>query len=566
MAERVSEADAGRRIRGIVEIARDVLADLDVEVVLGRVLDAARDLTGAHSAAMGVLDESRTELARFLTVGLNDDERAAIGPLPRGRGVLGELIKHPVPLRLPNVERHPRSYGFPLGHPPMKTFLGVPVIVGGQTYGNLYLTDKETGDDFTPDDEQAVAALAELAGIAIDHARRYAGSEARRAELQETVDALDASLEIARSLGGETDLGTILELVAKRGRALVSARVLLIELRERDTLVVAAGAGELPDGLVGQRLALADTVASAAMRTRTTQLLADELNRARFEQHGAGRLGLEAAGGIVVPLLFRGIAYGVLVAIDRLSGGPGFSVADQRLLESFASSAATAVATAHAGTQARRAERLAASEQERSRWARELHDETLQGIAAIRVRLETARQTGDPASLDQAVEQTIAQLRSEAVSLRALITELRPAVLDQLGTKAAIEALAERAQHDGLSVDLAIDLADDARHDSELETAIYRIVQEGLTNARKHGDAARAIVEISEAAGDIHIAIRDDGGGFDPAAATDGFGLVGIRERAELFEGSLDVRSSPGAGTTLTIRLSTDVSSLRRAG
>jgi signal transduction histidine kinase len=301
---------------------------------------------------------------------------------------------------------------------------------------------------------------------------------------------------------------------------------------------------------------MTDTVASAAMRTRTTQQLTDELNRARFDQHGAGRFGIDATAGIVVPLVFRGSAHGVLVAIDRLTGGPGFSTSDRRLLEGFASSAATAVATAQAVRQDRRAERLAASEQERARWARELHDETLQGIAAIRVRLETARQAGDPEALERAVAQTIDQLRTEATSLRALITELRPAVLDQLGIEAAIAALAERSQHDGLSVDLAIDLRDGARG-GELETAIYRIVQEALTNARKHGHAKRAIVEVTEDADAINIRVRDDGHGFDPSAATGGFGLVGIRERAELFEGSLDVRSEPGKGTALAITLAT---------
>jgi signal transduction histidine kinase len=563
MADEVAapiQGDPGNTIRGVLDVARSVLSELDVDVVLRRVLEAARELTGAQYAALGVLDDDRSALKRFVTVGLTEDERAEIGPLPRGRGVLGELISHPVPLRLADVKAHPRSYGFPLGHPPMRTFLGTPVLVRGKPWGNLYLTDKAGGDEFSEADEENVVVLADFAGVAIDHARSYAGVESRRAELQVTVDALDASLEISRAVGGETDVTTILELVAKRGRSLISARSLLIELRHGNELVVAAGSGELPPGIVGRRMALADTVASAAMRSGTTQHLTDELNRARFTQYGLGRFGMNAAGGIVVPLTFRSNSYGVLVAIDRVEDGPNFGHSDQSLLESFASSAAIAVATAQAAADDRRAERLAASEAERTRWARELHDETLQGLASMRLRLELARQSDEPEALRAAIEETIDQLRSEAVSLRTLITELRPALLDQLGTQAAIEALVERAVHDGLEIDLAIDFAYGrgevtTRHSPELETTIYRIVQEALTNARKHGHAKRAVVEITEDDYEIHITVRDDGAGFDTSEESDGFGLVGMRERAELFRGQVEVASEPGGGTTITVIL-----------
>ena len=136
-------------IEGVLELAHSVLGELDVDVVLERVLVAARQLTGARYAAIGVLDKDRSALARFITAGLDDEERRAIGPLPHGRGVLGELIKHPAPLRLDDVEAHPRAYGFPLGHPPMRSFLGVPVLVAGAPFGNLYLTDKDGGEPFS---------------------------------------------------------------------------------------------------------------------------------------------------------------------------------------------------------------------------------------------------------------------------------------------------------------------------------------------------------------------------------------------------------------------------------
>jgi GAF domain-containing protein len=177
--------------------------------------------------------------------------------------VLGQLITDPVPLRLADVDGHPRSYGFPLGHPPMRSFLGVPVLVGREPYGNLYLTEKQGAAEFTAEDEEAVVLLAEFAGVAIDHAQRYTGSERHRAELQGTVNTLEATIEIARALGGQTNLAMILEVVAKRGRALVSRTSARDRARARRELVIAAGAGTLPEGLVGRRVSLGDTIASA---------------------------------------------------------------------------------------------------------------------------------------------------------------------------------------------------------------------------------------------------------------------------------------------------------------
>ncbi len=173
-------------LRAVLDVAESILAELDVEVVLSRVLEAARTLMSARYAAVGVLDE---------------------------------LITNPRPLRLDDLGSHPRSYGFPAGHPPMTTFLGVPLVVAGAPYGNLYLTDKTNGEPFSAEDERALLLLAQFAGIALDHARRFAQVEAQRSELQRAVAALDATVQIARAVGGETNLDVVLELVAKRGRA-----------------------------------------------------------------------------------------------------------------------------------------------------------------------------------------------------------------------------------------------------------------------------------------------------------------------------------------------------------
>ncbi len=552
-----------RATQGILGVARSVLSELDLDVVLERVLEAARDLTDARYAALGVLNESRTELSRFLTRGIDESTRATIGSLPRGRGVLGALIEEPVPLRLDDVGEHPRSYGFPHGHPPMHSFLGVPILLDGLPFGNLYLTEKENGEQFSEADEYAVTVLADFAAVAIDHARRYTGAREHRDELARTVAALEAMTQIARAVGGETDPEVVLGLVAKRARALVTARVLVIELQRGDELEVAAAVGEAGGGLVGSRVPFRDTVAAHAMRTGRAQRLEDELNRARFEEHGLGQLGVRARGGLVVPLVFRGTSLGVLLAVDCLTDGPSFSAEDAMLLESFASSAATAVATAESVTSERQRQRLAAAEAERQRWARELHDDTLQSLSALRIGLSSARRSKDPDALTGAVGQAVGQLEEAIANLRNLITDLRPAALDELGVKAAIEALVERAGRHGIDVDLSVQLGSQAgshpdRLGSEVETAVYRIVQEALTNATKHGHAGRAVVEIHEDRGAVGLLVRDDGRGFDPAAKTAGFGLVGMRERVALLGGELQVESAPRGGTTISARIPID--------
>jgi two-component system, cell cycle sensor histidine kinase and response regulator CckA len=337
-------------------VVRGFLGELDIEVVLKGVAEAARELTGAEYAALGVLEEldrggmSEIGLAQFIAVGIDDQTRLEIGILPRGHGVLGELIRNPVPLRLADVSSHPHSYGFPAAHPPMRTFLGVPMFVGGRPFGNLYLTEKAGGEQFTQEDEKAIVTLAELAGVAIENAQRYSEAHERRQELERTVAALEATTQVTRAIGDETNLDTVLGLVAKRGRALVSARVLLIELHQGEEVLIAAGAGEVPAGLMGRRMPSAGTFAEQVVNTRSAVRVEDKLSRIRFNEVGVGRLGVRADAGLVVPLLFHDRSYGALLALDRLRDGPEFSSEDAQLLEAFAASAATAVAIAHTVT------------------------------------------------------------------------------------------------------------------------------------------------------------------------------------------------------------------------
>jgi GAF domain-containing protein len=218
------------RLRRLLEVGRALVAELALEPLLRQVLETARDLTDARYAALGILDERKEELERFLYLGIDEETRRQIGPLPRGRGVLGELIRNPEPLRLRYVTEHPRSYGFPPGHPPMASFLGVPVVIRGEAFGNLYLAEKTGAAEFDAEDTEAVVVLAEWAAIAIENARLYEGVRRRREELERAVRGLEATAAIARAVGFETELERVLELTVKRGRAMVEAASLVVLL------------------------------------------------------------------------------------------------------------------------------------------------------------------------------------------------------------------------------------------------------------------------------------------------------------------------------------------------
>jgi signal transduction histidine kinase len=509
-------------LRQLIEAGRGLVSQLELEPLLHRLLEVAQDLTGARYAALGILDGDRRELERFLTAGIDATAHAAIGDLPRGRGVLGVLISDPRPLRLPRVGDHPKSYGFPPGHPEMNSVLGVPVIIRGEAWGNLYLTEKHGGAAFTDADEDAAVVLAAWAAIAVENASLYEKAEERRTELERVVEGLRATTEIARAVGGETDLARVLELIAKRGRALVHARSLVIYLDAAGGLESAAAAGDL------------DRHSAPAYP----------------EQLGDGST-------LLVPMAFRGSSIGVLAAFERTRGGPAFTPEDENLLRSFAASAATAVHTAQSVAADRLRHSLEAAEQERRRWARELHDETLQGLAALKVMLETAGGRSGEDALRAAVAHTTVQLDDQIRALRSLITELRPAALDELGLGAAIESLAERlATVEGIAVELDLDSEETlGRLPAELETTIYRLVQEALTNVAKHARAERAWVKVGRGTGSVEVAVRDDGMGFVPDAPGGGFGIVGMHERVAMAGGTLEIASSPGGGSSLSASL-----------
>ena len=538
------------RLRRLVDVGRSLVTEHDHDVLLDRVLEAACEITGAKYGAIGVLDDRRRELERFITRGLGQEAHRAIGSLPRGRGVLGLLIDDPRPLRLSDVGDHPRSYGFPAEHPPMTSFLGVPITVRGEAWGDLYLTEK-AGGEFTEADEEAAIILAAWAAIGIDNARLYRSLEARRDELERAVRGLEATTAIARAVGGETELERVLELIVKRARALVEARTLVIMLEEGEELVVAATAGDISAETVGTRIPLEGTIVGNVLRTGTpVRLSADVASRLRAPLRDA----LDASTELAVPLQFRGRAWGVLAAFDRLGPDPEFDAEDERLMQSFAASAATAVATAKGVAEDRLRHSIRAAEAERSRWARELHDETLQSLAALRVLLSSALRQGSPDVIESAARDAAEQISSEISSLRSIIAELRPAALDELGLAPAVESLLERFRTtQGVVVESTLVLH--RRLPAELEDTVYRLVQEALTNIAKHADAGHAEVHVGHDGDTVEIVIRDDGKGMDTSLPSTGFGVVGMRERATLVGGELVIESTLGAGTTLRARV-----------
>jgi signal transduction histidine kinase len=368
---------------------------------------------------------------------------------------------------------------------------------------------------------------------------------------------VDATAALAHTLGAET-LDPIAKATVAQAQALVEARAVLLLLEERGNLVAGARAGEIPDS--------ADDMKEPADGAAWRRVI-DE-HRAERVREVTGRLaaalsavGISVRSALLVPLIVRDRAIGVIAAFDRVEDGPEFSEEDEDMLTGFAASAAMAVAPMQAIAETRLRESIEVAERERARWARELHDETLQGLGALRVRLAASLRHGRPERVDQAVREAIAQIEDEIANLRSLITELRPAALDELGLGAAIESLVEsHAAATGLELHLDLALAHEDgvspnRLHRELESAVYRVVQEALTNVAKHANAESVWIEVAQSADSLLIVVRDDGGGFDMNARSHGFGLVGIRERIALQGGSLAIVSSPGAGTEVRGRI-----------
>jgi len=534
----------GDRTRALVEAGIALTSELSLEAVLQRLVEAAASLTGARYAALGVIDRTGQQLERFVTTGISPEQHAEIGELPRGRGILGVLIRDATPLRLRDLSEDPRSVGFPPGHPPMKSFLGVPLALRGVAYGNLYLTEKDDGEDFTEEDQELVQLLAAQASVAIENARLY--ESATKWSLQ-----LESLNEVMSALVSEFDLGRLLETVAGHLRELTGARMVTIALPRPDgTLRVEAVAGEGVDELRGTSLPPRSKNYRVLERKRAERV-DSIIDDPEVDQETARRYGTTA--GLYVPLIVRGEAIGVIAAHDKTTNaGNHFGDEDRRLAEIFADRAAVAVDLSRRVAQDALRRVVTAQELERRRLARELHDETGQALTSILLGLRTVEE----AKSAEDARESAASLRELVLSTlqdeRRLAVELRPKALDDFGLVPALERLtATFEEQTGLDVEFQA-LLPEERLPAEVETTLYRIVQEALTNIVKHARAERVSVLLTRKGGSVSAVIEDDGGGFDPARTRDGgMGLVGMRERVALVGGRISIESALGAGTTL---------------
>jgi signal transduction histidine kinase len=531
------------RLRALVAAGVAVASELSIDAVLQKIVEAAAELTGARYAALGVIDGSGRGLEKFIVTGIDAETHAAIGDLPRGRGILGVLVREPAALRLHDLNADPRAVGLPPNHPPMKAFLGVPILLRGVAYGNLYLTKEEGGSDFTDADEELTLLLASQAAVSIENARLYESATRWSKQL--------ASLnEISIALASETDLSRVLDLVAVQLRDLVGARLALIALPVRGgDLLVQAASGESADELVGTRLAPESKMGRVLERRRSERVdsLIEDLE---VDQDVTRRI--EARTGLYVPLIARDRVIGILALHDKLGEDARFSDEDVRLAETFAPRVAIAVDLSERVARDSLRRVVAAQELERQRLARELHDETGQALTSILLGLngiEDARSEGEVAKAADDVRQLVI---STLQDVRQLAVELRPKALDDFGLLPAVERLVEGfGEQTGIKVELAARLGTD-RLPSEIETALYRITQEALTNVVKHAQASRVSIVLARRENSVTAVIEDDGRGLEESRdGEEGLGLIGMRERIELLGGKLSLESSRASGTTV---------------
>ena len=532
------EAD---RLSALVDAGIALSSELSLDDLLQKLAETAAALTGARYAALGVIDPSGTALERFLHTGIDDETVARIGHLPRGRGILGALINDARSLRLESISEDPRSVGFPPHHPPMRGFLGVPIVLRGRAYGNLYLTEKASGP-FTAEDQGLVETLASQAAVAIENARLYEHATA----WSEQLEALN---EVGTALASEIELPRLLGLIARRLRGLIGARLVTIALPAGDgTLRIEAADGDWAADIVGLQLERAGSKSGRVLERRRAERVDSLAVDPEVDQEAAGRLGGET--GLFVPLVVGRRPIGVIVAHDKDGGDPRFTDDDLRLAETFAPRAAVAVdlSARVAGDALRRV--VEAQELERRRLARELHDQTGQELTSVLLGLKAVEEAKTDAERARALAAVRGQVVETLHDVRRLAVELRPKALDDFGLVAALERLRDTfSEQTGIRVDLESQIDD--RLPSDVETALYRIVQEALTNIIKHAQATSVSIVLARTRRSVTAVIEDDGRGFDPDGRGEGLGLLGMGERLALLGGKLKLESSPGAGSTI---------------
>jgi len=535
------ETSQTARLRGLIDAGIALGSEVSLDALLQKLVETAAALTGARYAALGVIDETGTELERFLTTGIGEELHAAIGELPRGRGILGVLIKDAEPLLLESITDDPRSVGFPPHHPAMRGFLGVPILLRGRAYGNLYLTEK-AGGPFTAEDQGLVETLAAQAAVAIENARLLQDATTWSAQLE-------ALNEVGAALAGEVELPRLLQLICRRLRGLIGARVVTIALPASErTLRIEAADGAGADEILGLRLERAGSKSGGVLERRRAERVDALADDPEVDQHATSLI--DARTGLYVPLLVGARPIGVIVAHDKEGEAPRFSDDDLRLAEIFASRAAVAVDLSERVARDALRRVVEAQELERRRLARELHDQTGQELTSVLLGLKAVEEAKSDAERAKALAAVREQVVETLHDVRRLAVELRPKALDDFGLAAALERLRDTfSEQTGMRVDLESRIRD--RLPPDVETALYRIVQEALTNIVKHAQANAVSIVLARKAGAVTALIEDDGRGFNHDGSGEGLGLLGMGERLALLGGRLKVESRPGAGTTI---------------
>ena len=525
------------RVQHLLDAFLSVSEGLDLTTTLRRIVGSAVELVDARYGALGVLREQGGGLAAFIHVGIDDDLAARMGSLPEGKGVLGQLITDPYPLRIPDLGAHPSSVGFPPHHPPMKSFLGVPVLVRGRVFGNLYLTEKRHGE-FTAEDEAVLTALAGAAGIAVDNARLYEESEVRRRWLTAVSDVRAALLDTSAQGGPQAALGLMVHRVRELTRA--AGAWLMTGPDENGGYLVAAQSGDGLRDLVGRRLTAEESPVLAAVEATSGEVVSMDLNSAMYDSQNP-----ELDWGPCLAVSLRGTHADEAVLIAaRTVGGEPFDTAVTPLLTAFADQVAGALDMA---ARQRLARQLDVYE-DRDRIARDLHDHVIQRVFAAGLTLQAVRPRVADAEAQRRVLGVIAQLDETVREIRTTIFDLHTSGgAGDSARRRLLDVVTETAG-DGLQPTVRMSGPVDSLVTGELAADLEAVVREGVSNVARHADAAHVTVTVDVGDG-VVIEVVDDGRGIDERSARSG--LRNLEQRATRRGGDVRIEALPDGGTRL---------------
>lgn len=532
---------ARERTKLLLDAMANLGRGLDLEAVLNQISAIAARLVGARYVALGVLgDDGR--FSRFLTVGLTAAQVEAIGSYPTGRGILGELIRHQVPLRLHALAEHPSSVGFPANHPPMRSFLGVPLRVHGTAFGNLYLTEKSGGGDFTDDDQRLVEALAAGASVAIENAHLYEESRLRERSSR-------ANDEISRQVLVGHPQKDLLALVADHALQVADADVAVIALPEPESkrLVIRSAAGAEASGLVGVMLPPGSAFSGNASEPDAFSISPDAMAEERAQL--SFDLRREISGLLAFPLGEPNSARGVL-AVGRYGGRAGFAPLVVEALQGFAAQAAVALELAEHRADVERF----AVQRDRGRIARDLHDLAIQRLYATGLSLLAAGRDLDTAHA-QRIGRAVDEIDETIALIRTTVHRLQPETAGsrQAGLRSRVYAEMDAAANRlGFTPRLRFDGPVDAAVPADVAEHVVAVLREGLANVARHADATTVSVRLA-VSDDVVLTVADDGIGIPKDVPLSG--LRNLSRRAADLGGELSVEPAGAVGTRLEWRV-----------